>query len=397
MSIHRKSVSIGLIYCLCSMWAWGQHSRAALENKKQEALRRIAAAERILLEIGTEKETHLAQFSLLDKQIEEHENLLSTVAKELEYINVEIAETSSVILSLEEDVSFLKKEYGEMVYRAYKHKLGVNQLTFLFASKSFRQLLLRIKYLTSYAEQRRIQLAAIEKLYRTLDKQSKTLQTKRRKQEQLLNEEERRKANLILLQKKQKKLLSTLSKKEKSWRKRLKQERQSIARLNAHINALIAKERSKAGALGKLDKATYQRLSLAFEAKKKKLHWPVSNGIVSSKFGRQPHPVFKSIQQNNIGVEIQTAKNTLVKAIFEGVVSEIALIPGMHSVIIVQHGSYRTVYARLATVLVRKGQYIDTQQPIGEVYTNSQSLSTLHFEVWQETKKLNPENWLVSK
>jgi murein DD-endopeptidase MepM/ murein hydrolase activator NlpD len=44
---------------------------------------------------------------------------------------------------------------------------------------------------------------------------------------------------------------------------------------------------------------------------------------------------------------------------------------------------------------VKAGDKVETKKNIGEVYTDSKKgESILHFEVWKELEKQNPEDWL---
>ena len=140
-----------------------------------------------------------------------------------------------------------------------------------------------------------------------------------------------------------------------------------------------------------------EEISSSFEENKTKLAWPVTTGFISSKFGKHPHPVMKGIIQDNPGVDIQTNKDETVKSVFGGKVIQIAYVPGMYNVVIVQHGEYYTVYSRLKEVMVKKGTLIPSNQPIGVVHTDKDGISEVHFEVWKNFAKLNPEGWLSPK
>ena len=60
-----------------------------------------------------------------------------------------------------------------------------------------------------------------------------------------------------------------------------------------------------------------------------------------------------------------------------------------------RHGKYLTVYANLRDVNVRVGETIATATKIGTIYEGEGDTSgVLHFEIWEENKKLNPEIWL---
>ena len=396
MYLNRINISSFLAFaCVVSFLAIGtaeaQRSRAALERRKQESLRRIAESERILSKIQRVQRSSLDQLNTITQEIDAHISLIGALSEELLFINGEISETSQVIEALRDDLTNLRSEYAQMVFWAYKNRSGINQLTFLFSSESFQQLFLRMKYLTHYAEQRRVQLEAIQKVQAALDMQQSELKSKKSNQEKIVREERQRRAKLLSLKEEKEKILQQLSKRSKELRSSLKRDRAAIQKLDRLIKEIIAREASKKKILNPI---AHKQLSDRFAKQKNRLKWPVSSGIVVSKFGRQRHPIFKGIEQNNIGIEIQTSKSVPVRAVFEGTVSEIALIPGMNSVVIVQHGDYRTVYARLSDVSVSKGEQLSRNQQIATSYTSSEGSSALHFEVWHHTEKLDPETWL---
>ena len=100
----------------------------------------------------------------------------------------------------------------------------------------------------------------------------------------------------------------------------------------------------------------------------------------------------------NDGVNIQTKENELVRAVFNGVVKKIAIVPGEFKyVVIMQHGSYFTVYAKLKKVDVKTGQQVSINDVIGEVNTDVDGTSEVQFQVWKNTQKLDPELWLAKR
>ena len=96
-------------------------------------------------------------------------------------------------------------------------------------------------------------------------------------------------------------------------------------------------------------------------------------------------------------MDIQTEAGEPARAIFDGKVLTVANIAGMNNVVMVQHGEYFTVYAKLRTVSVTEGQQVKMRQPIGTVYTNPEGTTELQFQVWRNSTNLNPEQWLGHK
>jgi septal ring factor EnvC (AmiA/AmiB activator) len=66
----------------------------------------------------------------------------------------------------------------------------------------------------------------------------------------------------------------------------------------------------------------------------------------------------------------------------------------MNNIVMIQHGEYFTVYAKLRSVSVSEGQTVHMRQQIGTVYTSPEGTSELQFQVWRNSANLNPENWL---
>ena len=64
---------------------------------------------------------------------------------------------------------------------------------------------------------------------------------------------------------------------------------------------------------------------------------------------------------------------------------------------IVQHGTYFTVYAKLKVVNVKTGQQLAMNDVIGEVNTDVDGVSEVQFQVWKNTQKLDPELWLAKR
>ena len=70
-------------------------------------------------------------------------------------------------------------------------------------------------------------------------------------------------------------------------------------------------------------------------------------------------------------------------------------IPGHDYTVIIQHGNYYTVYSNLAETSVDKGDQVRARQVIGRVSTNAISgASELHFELWRQKERMNPEGWI---
>jgi septal ring factor EnvC (AmiA/AmiB activator) len=203
--------------------------------------------------------------------------------------------------------------------------------------------------------------------------------------------------------------LSTLRKEEGRLKETQRKQQKQRNDLDAAIRKAIEeslKPKAKAGTTskpttGKLDLTLTpeaKELNADFEKNKGKLPWPVEKGVITSRFGKQPHPVLPGITIENNGVDITTEKGAAVRSIFRGDVSSVIVIPGAGKAVILSHGAYRTVYSNLREVSVAKGQKVDTKQTVGTVLTDDTG-SIAHIEVWKITAdglvKVDPGPWLL--
>ena len=134
-----------------------------------------------------------------------------------------------------------------------------------------------------------------------------------------------------------------------------------------------------------------------FAKMKGRLAWPVQ-GRVIGKFGTTRNPD-TGVVTENVGVDIRVISGTAVKSVLDGVVSTITYIRGHGNIIIIDHGGgFSTVYAQIDNITVHENEYVQMDNPIASVANPEENTpAKLHFEVWGNQKKLNPEHWLTKK
>jgi len=403
--MFHRNMSINRLLCVL-FWsvlilsggnAFAQKTKSQLEKEKRENLSKIAEAEKILSDTESEKKATIGQLRALNQQISAREGLISSLSQEIGLLDGEIGDLNIIVSALQNDLKKLKEEYAAMIYSSYKANHGFSQLTFLFSANTFNQLFMRLKYLEQYSDARTVQAQQIEEVSKELDGQRNEVQIKRAEQQTLLDQQLAEARKLNKLKSKQSGLVQELTKKEKELKKELAERKQALDRLDKLIAEIVRKEIERSKTLSSKALADEEELSTTFEQMKNKLSWPVESGFVSSKFGKQPHPVLKGITVDNRGVEIQTGKDAHVKSVHQGKVITVAFAPGMNNVVMVQHGEYFTLYARLKEVHVKKGSIVGKDDLIGTVYTDNSGVTEVHFEVWKNFAKLDPEKWLSPK
>lgn len=139
-------------------------------------------------------------------------------------------------------------------------------------------------------------------------------------------------------------------------------------------------------------------MATKFELNKGKLPWPVSEGIVVRKFGKQPHPSFPGITVNGTGLHIVTKQGQDAQAIFNGSVLNVLVSADGRKNVLIQHGNYISSYNNLEKTYVKKGDTVVTGQKIGQIFTDKVSKKTkLIFVLFKNTTRLNPSSWILRR
>lgn len=381
-----------------SMLGYSQ-TREELEKRKQKLTQDIAYKNKLLEETKKNQKASLNELVLLNRKIKMRQELISTISKEIFYLEGEIEKTNSIIRSLEDDLKRYKEEYAQLIYNTFKTRSSYEKIMYIFASEDLNQAYRRMKYLQQYAQYRQTQAELIERTKRQLNQKNEELKAKIEQKQSLLNEEKNEQNSLVTEKSLQQNVYQTLQSKEQQLRKEIEEQRKEAERLTKAIKRAIEEElKRQAEAKKKSGFALtpeVRALSEDFQSNKGKLPWPVEQGVITQGFGEHPHPVLHEVKIQNNGVNIGTSKGADVRSVFAGVVSGVLVFPGAGKAILVRHGEYLTVYSNLAEVYVQKGDNLELKQPIGKVLTDpAKGKTEVHFEVWKGQTTLNPSFWL---
>lgn len=395
--LKTKGYLFGMAFMLFSVTVLGQgKTKEQLRKEKATNIEQIKLSEATLRATSNRKKASLGELNALKYQINVRSKIINNIKAENKLLSHEIDENEQIIAALDADLKDLKREYGAMTYAAYKASNSKDRLTFLFSATSFNQFIRRLQYLEQYSASRIKQADQIKKVTDVLAKENENVKAKQAEQAILLKERLKENNNLVGLRNKENRIVASLVKREKELKKDLKERRNAIAALNKLIDDIIKKEIANAKAASAATTNNLIVLSKNFEQNKLKLPWP-ANGFISQKFGKSRDPILRNVERNSPGIDIQTKPDEMGQCIFAGEVTAVASIPGFNRAVIIQHGEYRTVYAKLKKVLVKKGQKVKVGDKLGEIYIDNDGISELHFQLWKGGQKLNPESWLAKR
>ena len=264
---------------------------------------------------------------------------------------------------------------------------------YILASENLGQAFRRFSYFRELSSQMKAQAKEIREIRSELESEKARLQELKAEAEKV---RARRQNELKSLQQEEgqsAKVVSQLKRNRTKYQKELNAKRKQVEALNREIKRLVeAAMKASSGEKGGKETIDY-KLAGEFSANKGKLPWP-AEGPVIDRFGQHYHPVFTKLKLPfNNGITIALPKGTEVRAVFDGVVKQIVVMPGYNQCVLVQHGNYFSFYCKLKTTSVKAGDRVRTGQTIGEVDTiNGQT--QLHFQIWKDQTPQNPETWL---
>lgn len=378
-------------------------TKAQLEEQREALEQEIQEINSILASNRRKKSNVLSEVDDLTRKINTREKLIRVYNQEVNLITNEINTNTRKIDRLRDKLKKLKKEYAQMIRQSYKSNSSQNRIMFLLSSESFFQAYKRVQYLKQYANYRREQGKEIAKETQKLQKLNNELFDKREEKESLLTKNKAVKNQLEKDQASQKALIAEIKQKENKFERKIRKNQRQIDKIEAQLDKIvktaIASENEDSGdAAENADfKLTPEAKALAsnFEKNKGKLPWPVDKGYVAVGFGTRQHPIVKSAKISSGGVRITTEKNGIAKAVFDGKVSKVYLLPGGNNGVIIKHGNYFTNYYNLNKVFVDNGQQVKTGDELGVIgIGNATQETTLKFHIWREFDKLNPQKWV---
>lgn len=378
---------------------------ARQESRRAALQKEIAQLEKQIRDNASKSENALNELTLVRRQIATRRSLVQESAREIRQLDDSIAVKQAETERLRQRLVTLEEYFRRLVRNAYKNRDVRVWYSYLLSSKDLGQASRRYTYLRDLSRQMNTQARKIQDLRTGLDEDLARLAALREEAETIRQEHEQELQGLRKEELRSDELVTSLKKDKNLYQRQLETKRKQVEALNREIERIIAQAIEEAR---KKEEAARQqnnknntkdtkpvdyKLSADFAANKGKLPWPADGPVVET-FGKHNHPVYTTlVMPTNNGVNIGLSAQAEVKAVFNGEVKHVIVMPGYGRCILVQHGSYFTFYCKLGQVDVKAGDKVGTGQILGRVDTID-GQTQLHFEVWQEKTPENPENWL---
>lgn len=375
--------------------AYSQDTRSQ-EARKARLQKEIAILDAQLRSNEAKSAGALNSLALISGKVESRRKLIAESDREISEYSDSIRVKEKEIKAIQSRLDTLSYHYARLVRSAYVNRSPKIWYMYILASDNVGQAFRRYGYLRDLSKQMNAQAARIIEIQDELEEENAKLKALKKDAEAVKAQRVSEMSKLKAEEEDSRRLVAKLKSNKRKYQSDLSRKQREVEALNREIERII---REATSGSGKSSSKTVKRkpidytLAKKFEANKGRLPWPAEGPVVDH-FGQRFHPVYTNLKLPfNNGITIALQAGTEVKAVFDGVVKQIVVMPGYNKCVLVQHGNYFSFYCKLGTVSVKAGDQVKTGQDVGTVDTIGGE-TQLHFQIWSGRTPQNPETWL---
>ena len=410
-----------------------QQQQAQMAQQRKREQQRAA-------ELNRSIRTNLDSVLILDNQIGRQQQSIDSLTRDINKLRVQIDSMTVELENLKRELADKKSKYSKAMVYMQRQKTVQEKLMFVFSASNLEQMIRRARYIREYATFQRAQGQIIKQQQAEVHrKQNELLDAKTKLETHRVALEETRK----LLERDKgncQKKVEFLNKNLATVQQQIKEYQRKEAELNAQIDRIIqeeiaearrraeaerrrreeeARKRAEADRLAaanakkkgskapttpaapaaapsawEAEDAADRKLSSSFTANKGRLPMPITGSYsIVGRYGTYTVAGLRNVTLDNKGIDIRGQQGAQARSVFDGTVSSVFQYGGQY-IVMVRHGSYISVYSGLSSVSVKKGTKVSTKQVLGNVGTDDNGNYVLHFQLRQESSRLNPQQWV---
>jgi septal ring factor EnvC (AmiA/AmiB activator) len=388
-------------------------TKRQLEQQRKKLKKEISQVNTLLFNEQRKERNVLEDLKDLTQKIAVRLELIQIINAEGNILAIAIVKNKKEIAKLEKELAALKVDYSRMIFKSYKSKSQQSRMMFILSAQNFQQAYKRLEYMKQYTSFRKKQGEAIGVQTDIVKQMNDSLFFQKQLKDTLMLSEQDQKEKIELDKKDKEQLIAIIKNKESKYRKQIQNKIKAEKRVAEKIDKIIREEIEKANRIAReklknsgeiLSKNEFvlspeaKALAAKFELNKGKLPWPIEEGLITRRFGIQPHPTFPGITINSTGLHMVTKRGKSAAAIFDGKILNIQVSSEGRKNVLIQHGNYITSYNNLDKLYVRTGDVVKTGEKIGQIFTDKVSgKTTLIFVLYKNITKLNPANWILRR
>ena len=399
--INKKFYILILFIFIIPFIGLSQKKSAQLKKQEKALIKKIENTKLLIKQTRATEKLTLSELNIINKQIKYREKLIRNYTFQVKKMDENISEINRMINSLSNTDKILKDEYRNMLVYAFKNRDPNYKFLYIISAPTFTEAFHRTKYIQHYADYRIKQVERIKNTQKELIIKKQLLKNEVDKKKKVVDFKKQEKNNYLDDKNSQLVSLNMLKKNEAVLAEELKKNNQKRKEIAKAVKKAIMDEIKAAKSTKKSEfSLTPEGIAMSknFINNKGRLYWPVERGEITSSYGKHKHHLVSTATIDNNGVDITTSKNAVVRSVFNGKVTSVLIIPGAGKVVMISHGEYRTVYANLQEVFVKKGEMVSSKDYIGKLLPKEAGISEAHFEIWKISSSgmntVNPAIWL---
>jgi septal ring factor EnvC (AmiA/AmiB activator) len=375
--------------------------RESTEERLQNLKQQIERSQSRLKKAAKAEEATQEKLKNLEREIALREELVATYQQRLAQLEEERTALRDTLQQLQGRLDELQREYRARVLHAYKYN-RIPDLALILASRSINQMLVRIRYLQRFAQQRQRQRSDVQRAATQVRESREQLKQKQAQTRELLAEAKTERENLRALKADREQVVDQLRARRSELKQQIEQKRSQARQLREQIRQIVAKIERRAERKSEAEQAqraaASATLSNSFRKSKGDLPWPAT-GAITEGFGDRVDPVHGTTTFHP-GILIATNPEEQVQAVFRGTVSGIDFVPGYGTYLVVRHGEYLSVYSNFSSLYVQQGDTVEAGEVIGLSGTDEEPRGAgVFFAVFDRSKStsVDPTVWLSAR
>ncbi len=392
-------------------------TRAEYEKQQKDLQKQIDATQRMISNNDKDVRAQSRDIQLREQEIGKRRALVVSMQQEIEAIREEEDSLQRTIIRLHKSFRGKQQKYDQAIKHLYRWRSGYDELLFILSADGMMEGIRRAQYLRQYSQWRKQQALELNAEREKTKLAKEELERTKQQRMNLMASVTKEKNSLEEEQTKQNRNVEALKKKNKELQKALDQDRKKQAEVQAQIRRLIEEEirkeeerKRQAEVAAKKKAETAKKTPHSgskTEAKEpaEPVYTPqdaqLTGSFIQNK-GKMSYPVdshYAIVQHYNASLGLtcmvlSVTPNANACAIFQGTVTN-CMRSSDDYLIIVSHGTYKSVYSNIQKPLVKEGQTVKTRQALGVIKNQPDGKSgTLNFWIYKGTTGVNPEVWL---
>ncbi len=373
-----KLILLFLFCCIISITLSAQ-DREQLEQERMQVIESIEATDDLIASSEADRQKGIATLVALRGQIDQRNTLLNNIKQSISAAEFEIEFNLATLDSLTQRVKSIKDQYAILLRSKYVRRLIGSKWITIFSTSNINKAFLRWNYYRQFDTYRESKIKEIESIQKIVAQKNKEIKKHAIENSALIQEQQQQNSELQKRIEQQNELIKELQKDKTILQSQLLVIKEARESLNQAIESRVINELSGVKIGSDRGKSNESNPVIV----KGKIMLPITNGYIEN--------FSISDEDKTSTISLSVAKGARVISIAPGRVVSVKDVSGFGRMIILQHGDYYSVYAKMNNVIVSVGNRVEKNTVLGSVDSTE---NKLHFELWKDKVRLDANKWI---